>query len=448
MASKPEQDAGNDDTADARHLDTLLVRRLTPRQRTARGGVAAASVLLALVLLCALAPEVRRAAQEVVFGPTATPAPTLAPGSDAVWFVPAAPGETVQLDGRTLTALPLPGDPHPLRLSHGTHHIQWRADPFQPQSCVISVPAAPLDTCPTTPALDPATARPGRIVNTGESLATLPKEQRAALSTAINSALATVYSATVQPGEYYRTLNASQLSLPLTSAQQPLRATLRFEQELGWPEPCAVTSIIACRAQGQDCEQLCTLIVPALADSPLAIDPNELKAWYAALVVGLSWTYITDDGRVLSQGAPDTAFNLTLLVVRITWNGAHWSVVPVLGDIPGLPAANDTTCGALANDLDAWVLQDFPQHPYVDVRTQVRYAADADPTDGCVGIVTATSVGIGVTPTPITGTPPLLLHRFGVLLAANTAAHALWPAIPVADPSEQDLAARMAAALG
>ncbi len=44
-----------------------------------------------------------------------------------------------------------------------------------------------------------------------------------------------------------------------------------------------------------------------------------------------------------------------------------------------------------------------------------------------------------VTPTP-TSSPPLtayLLHRFGVLVAADAQAHHLWPFLPPADVNEQ-----------
>lgn len=34
----------------------------------------------------------------------------------------------------------------------------------------------------------------------------------------------------------------------------------------------------------------------------------------------------------------------------------------------------------------------------------------------------------------------LVLHRFGVALAANAAAHRYWPWLPVADPHEQETA--------
>lgn len=433
------------DARGAEQLDALLARRLTPRQRATRAGVIVTAVLLTFTLLCALVPEVRLSVQRAVFGPTAVPTSPITSGADVLWFTPLAPGETITLDDHALSILPPPGDPHPLRLSRGAHQFAWRATPFEPQQCLLTVPHSPADTCPTTPALAPATLPAGRILNVSESLATLSDTQRLALSTAINVALATTYDASVQSGEFYRSLSANDFSPIRNPTQQPLHASLRFVEQPGWIEPCAVISLVPCRAQGQDCERLCTL-APAVATN-LARAPTRYDAgsWYAGLTAGLLWTYTTADGQVIEQGAPDTAFNFTLLVLRIIWDGAHWSVIPVLGATPGFAAAQDSTCGALANDLDAWVELDVT-HAFVDVRSAVRYAAESDPTDGCVGVVSATSSGNDVTPTAVTGTPPLLLHRFGVLLAANASAHDRWPDMPLADAAESALAARMAAA--
>lgn len=423
-------------------LENVLSLRLTPRQRTVRAVALVGTVLLALVLLVTLVPDVRLGVQRALIAPTAAPTLALAVGDDAFWFTPLAPGETLQLDGHVLTNPPLPGDAHPLRLSRGIHQVEWEADPFQPQNCLLSVPLSPSDTCPTTAAFEPSAMPAGRIFDDSESLATLSDPLRLSLIVAINETFAATYTASVQPGEYYRPLDANAISPLLKRAQQPLFASLRFAQEPGWTEPCAISPIATCRAQGQDCEQLCTLLPPAIVVAGSAVRAG-LDGWYVGLTAGLVWTYATGDGHVIEQGAPDVSFNFTLVVMRVSWDGTNWTVAPVLGTIPGLVAARDVTCSALTYDLNTWVDQNAAE-PFVDVRTEVRYASDGDPTDGCAGVVTATRIGNDDTPTPVTGAAPLLLHRFGVLLAANGTAHALWPLMPVADPAEATLAARMA----
>ncbi len=442
MTPPPDDPPSDHDTADpdetlrAARLESLLAPRLTVRQRAIRAMTLAGTVVLAVALLCALVPDLRLSVQRALTGPIPVPTSMLAPGEDALWFTPLAPGETLTLDGHALSNPPLPGDSHPLQVSRGTHRLAWNAAPFQPQHCVLSVPRSPDDTCPITPALEPNTLPNGRILDDSESLATLADPLRISLSAAIAAALSPTYSAEVAPGEYYRSLADNAFSPIVIPTRQPLRASLRIVQLSGWTEPCASVSIAPCRAQGQDCEQLCTLPAPTARLSS--------AAWYVGLTAAPLWTYATADGHVIERGAPDTAFSFGLLVLRVTWDGANWGVTPVLGAMPGLPAAQDITCAALANDLDAWVAFDV-MHPYVNVRNGVRYVSDGNPTDGCVGVVTATSFGSVATPTPVIGTSPLLLHRFGVLLAANAAAHALWPGLPLADAAEMALAARIAA---
>jgi hypothetical protein len=50
-------------------------------------------------------------------------------------------------------------------------------------------------------------------------------------------------------------------------------------------------------------------------------------------------------------------------------------------------------------------------------------------------------------PTPTLPAPPMLLYRFGVLLAANASAQQLFPELPVASTDEQAFAQQLAAHL-
>lgn len=74
------------------------------------------------------------------------PLTSLAPCGHCFYFDPSIPWARVTLDGQPITA-PQPGDPAPLTLSVGVHILAWQADPAPEQTCRVSVPAAPDDTC-------------------------------------------------------------------------------------------------------------------------------------------------------------------------------------------------------------------------------------------------------------------------------------------------------------
>ena len=71
---------------------------------------------------------------------------SLAPCGRCFYFDLSIPWARVILDGQPITA-PQPGDPAPLTLSVGVHILAWQADPAPEQTCRVSVPAAPDDTC-------------------------------------------------------------------------------------------------------------------------------------------------------------------------------------------------------------------------------------------------------------------------------------------------------------
>lgn len=71
---------------------------------------------------------------------------SLAPCATCFYFDPSIPWARVSLDGRPIAA-PQLGDPAPLMLRSGVHTLSWQADPAPAQSCQLSVPSAPDDTC-------------------------------------------------------------------------------------------------------------------------------------------------------------------------------------------------------------------------------------------------------------------------------------------------------------
>lgn len=74
------------------------------------------------------------------------PASFSAPCARCFYFDPSIPWARISLDGQPIIA-PQVGDASPLVLSAGVHTLAWQADPAPMQSCQLSVPSAPADTC-------------------------------------------------------------------------------------------------------------------------------------------------------------------------------------------------------------------------------------------------------------------------------------------------------------
>jgi hypothetical protein len=418
--------------------------QLTRRRHALRLAATLGALFLALLVILDSIPSLRDRAVGVVFP---SPTPTLFSSADLFYLLPSPPGTTVLLDGHSLARLAYPGDPHSLRLPRGHHTLAWRSAtfPFQPLSCTISLPRVPADTCPFVlarmvqllPKLVQKNISLSPVIAVHETSDALPLDQFNALTAAIQDALAALRSsAIVQPGEDYYSYQPGQCCKPV-AATRSLRATLHVNLAGDLGDPC-LFSIDPCWFPGQDCAHICT--VPA----PVSASTGTTPAWLAAVLVDLTWEYTTLDGQSIANVA-EYGYGIQRVVLRITWDGAHWLVVPVTGHQPSLPAADDLTCASAL----AWFSQGPPTYilfPETSNGVDFRYAAGPTPTDGCILRIAAT--GNPQVQVVAPGAPALFLERFGVLLAANDAAHSLWPDLPVADASEQALAQQLAAQLG
>ena len=420
------------------HALSSLEPRMTRRRALRLAGIVGA-LLLALLVILGSVPSLRDRAVALAFP---TPTPALAPGAD-LFYLPVNPqGTVVLLDGRPLAHVPVPGDPQPLRLARGRHRLEWRggAFPFLPRQCVVSVPRADTDTCPfiSTGLSSPRTSAP--IIGLQVSLLALPSGQRAALLGVTQAALdASGSSAIVQPGEHYFS-PASEFSPSLPApirAAQPLRAMLDLQlnpQTEEAPEPCFIDLVQPCWFPGQRCQDFCTLASDSLPGTSLT------PVWIAAAMVQSSWTFTTLDGKVVASNQQEFPTNIFFIVLRITWDGAHWHVAPLIGHTPGLPITDDLMCGPVRDWIAAGSV-DFEFTP--PSGAAFAYVSGPIPTDGCALVIT----GYAGAPPTFLPPPALYLERFGVLLAANDAAHSLWRDLPRAEASEQALAQRLAAQL-
>jgi hypothetical protein len=417
---------------------SILAPRLLRRARQRRLAVTGGVILLALAVLFSASPALRVSLLGV-FAPQPTAAPTapLLPGQDQIYLDAEVPWTTVTLDGHRL-ALPQIGRDPPLRLAHGSHRLVWRAGPFQPQSCTLMVPPQPGDTCPVDlniaglpvqPPQPTSTAPPtvepfARILQLRESLATLPPDQAMALESAMRQSVAAIET-TVQPGERY-------LAGSSGVAAQPLRATFTFTLTVTGdlhagigPLSCWLdgTSSSDCVLAGHDCVTLCSIPWQSRTGVPLAV-----STWLAFAPALPTWSYSTQDGRVLAQGQPldrGVSGNVDLLTqFGISWDGAHWHARPLAS--PDAPSVADDSGNPIIPPACVPV-QDFLQDSFLYF-IQVHYISAANPAQGCLAIATIN---------PTTASPALahllaggtttaqFLGRFGVLIPLDAAARTI-----------------------
>ena len=114
---------------------------MTRSRRLKRFVVALCALGLAGALVTPVRPEAHR-----LGAPRGQLSPTMPPCARCFYLDPSIPWARVTLDGQPITA-PQPGDPEPLTLSVGIHTLAWQADPAPEQTCQLSVPAAPGDSC-------------------------------------------------------------------------------------------------------------------------------------------------------------------------------------------------------------------------------------------------------------------------------------------------------------
>lgn len=429
-----------------------LAPRLTRARRATRLATALGALLLVSLLLLGSFPAVRDSATTFVAPYFPTPTNTLEPGGDLFYFLPDVPWGTVLVDRRPLALVPTLDAGHPLRLALGRHHLEWRAAPFQPVGCDLSVPHNPRDTCPVADRLFspsccsvPRQRLVGSLIEMHQSLETLPVEQRDALVGVLRDALdASSSSAIILPGEYYYYALPNQIGQNAIATQQ-LRATLNLGLVLGaaQPEPCDVYSpmVQPCHFIGQICQVLCTVLPQDVTNDSAGTGG---PVWVAAALIHPNWVYTAPTGVVVAQDVSEFGLGVGIIVFRIRWDGTHWHATVVIGHNTGVAISDDTICAPARN----WLFQGPLSYlfDFTNPDDAPRYASSARGADGCAVVVSRYYQPN--TQVIASGPPALFLERFGLLLAANDVAHALWPQAPQADAAEQDLARQLASQLG
>jgi hypothetical protein len=412
-----------------------LAPRLTGRGRMLRAGGACAAVALALLLLLSSDPRVARAlAGMLPTPPQATPPPLAAFAANVILYEHAVPWGTLRVDHHPGPEMPIPpflgSAPHYLSftLPPGRHTIEYEAENFPRLTCTLSVPAARSDTCPlakpiagTVPANSAA-----RLLDLGATLPNLVAAQQAPLRRVVQDALAVRQAAvTLRASEGYLSADGTP-----TTARQALRAVPLYSVN-------ADPSVGLAGFAGL-CINLC--------DADPRVDETTVAegGWPLQAHVVVSWRYLDAGGKPLLDAAPAAAplaDQHLILPLAIRWDDGWQIEIPLLDpggtSLPCLVASNMTA--RLANERPDG---GNPNGSVPLVAGWVSFVAAA-PAEGCalVGQSIASGDGTGGAAHPA----PVLLYRFGLLLAANSDAHTLYPLLPVADADERALAARIVA---
>ena len=184
-----------------------------------------------------------------------------------------------------------------------------------------------------------------------------------------------------------------------------------------------------------DCLELCV----APWQNPIAASGS---AYQAYIVAHPTWRYTTLDGHVVADNAPDydvqqqgnlwyEIFDERPTPVDITWDGANWRVNALVSGEAQDELPNPV-CAATQDDIAFGYLS--PPSSGGWQATTMAYIPSNPGAAGCLLVVSVTAQE-----------PLLLLHRFGVLLAASdSAAYSFGHVLPMADAYEQALARKLA----
>jgi hypothetical protein len=408
-----------------------LVERRSPTHQLER----VATVVALLILLIAvglLLPSGNRDALVRFLTPSAA-SPTRAPlpGDDAFLWEHFVPWGSLYIDGK----------PGPdvrssavrenaegswvgvaFHLPRGRHTLDYRAAPFPPLRCALSVPAAPRDTCPLDPFLDPSLA-PGapdtRVLDLQATLDRLPQAQTSALVTAAQAQLSALV-ARLGVG----TLSAGDHFLDITGDVLQVTTTVHLEIQFGLD-----TSIG--RYDGLPCVTLCT-------PSDLAPAFTTTGDWPLVAPILPTWRYTTPTGQLLAPEGPAMPIGAspTAVVFLVTrWQDGTWQLpTPVVEARQTDPVICPTALHTLG-----YLVTTAPNE--VIGRFQERFAASTAEL-GCLLAGSVIDPGTGNPTGPI----GWLLYRAGALVAANAEAHRVFPTLPLASAHERSLAQAVAPA--
>src|SRR5260370_6073031 len=221
-------------------------------------------------------------------------------------------------------------------------------------------------------------------------------------------------------------------------AVRPLNATLHFQLDtnLTAQASCVAQGTgQACVFQGVDCRLFCPSPMPGQAET---LSPSE-NSWDVFAAMRPIWDYATLDGKVVASNQPDSTAgdnmkNEYLVKLHITWDGIEWHVTVPPGYTPHviLPSDNttmfsigDPACTSALDDIVS--LGGYYSATGGFEPVDLRFVSGPKSADGCLVVETPRK------DSPFSSSFPVifLFHRFGIILAANDAAHRYLPFLPL-----------------
>jgi hypothetical protein len=196
---------------------------------------------------------------------------------------------------------------------------------------------------------------------------------------------------------------------------------------------------------GQQCQQLC--IVPWHYLPPQFAAPATDTTWVALSYVSFYWDYTTANGHVVARNqsaiSGAVAMSAYPVLLRVRWTGTTWQVTPLIGAnqapplvISSLIPHHPPTFADKIRLFDnpACVVARFLYSTVGTSYANVRFISGPHPAMGCLVVVNDNS-------SPSTA---YYFEHLGVFLAANDAAHASQPHLPLADSYERTLVEQLA----
>ncbi len=284
----------------------------------------------------------------------------------------------------------------------GTNTLTLRTPPFNPITCRFDWAGGKVLSGPCT-----LTALHENRLSIQVSASDLPVALQTQAQQLIASTFAQqvpVQQGAVPVGQYYAMHQASTGIVESASATTELAAQLSIT-----PDPHGMT-----------------------APTPIVNSPPPIAgtAWYINIPFTATWQFTQPDGTVVGTSSSISAMPA---VMQLTTTGV--SALTLLSSPSAPPYAlaaflPQVLCGNVEQQLSIALAaigqkQQWGQSPH-----------SAPGLAGCqITLLATASFTSGIPPTPTT-TSPQFIGRFGVLLAANAAAHALLPDVPLAPAAE------------
>ncbi len=360
---------------------------------------------------------------------TLFPRPASAPlsGPD-LFYIQSLPLQgKILVDGQPVKDLPQVQHDLPLRLPAGSHTIEWQTKPFQAFRCLVSIPQqGNPSACPFQTVTNPNHLVRGATLILPPaplSLGLLPDFSRETLVKAVQQKLDTLQATTtIHHGQAYL---FSQGKQEAQIAQKPLAVLQSFllETDTNIPAQCQGAALgkvgdPPCFLDGQDCRLFCTILQSGNSSAPF---------WDIAAIVRPFWTLSATDQQQNQHTSVVGAQQFSAF--RTQWQSGNWHVT---FQDQGTTSFDDPNCVSTFSSI-------VSNEQYQREGAYWSYISSTNRADGCVAI-RLPSATAAQEPTLSLSSGPVLLQRFGVLLAVNDDAAKQWDHLPRATQEESHIA--------